>query len=342
MKKISIFFVVINVFFINITTAFEIGDGQYSGIYNEQDFDVSQSRFNKITGAKQNDVPVGTIISWSLPTNPEDFDYWLECNGQDVDRNKYPQLYALMTKTPDFRGRFLVGANKDRKIGSTEEPNLAKHQFDGAYYKTSRLKSSQSLEPYDCSYWEHIELDSTPHIQTLYKCQHTGASRGRWDCDGDSNCGYSILSMGQKSDMTWQGCGGYCAGIVGGGYYFNVPCPRGVGYYYACHRGGCQGYASCQIFTGPGNEREAVCGYDCVECPAGYILETATCGAKTPCKKWIEKTCYRDSSTYYDHTLTVANGNEGNVVPLKTASNDSDTRPTNFSVRYFIRAKSDN
>ncbi|MBS6830939.1 MAG: tail fiber protein, partial [Desulfovibrio sp.] len=29
-------------------------------------------------------VPVGTIISWPVATNPEDMDNWLECNGQSI------------------------------------------------------------------------------------------------------------------------------------------------------------------------------------------------------------------------------------------------------------------
>ena len=52
-------------------------------------------------------LPVGSIITWALEINPDD--NYLECNGQVVDGNKYPKLYALMHNTPDYRGVFLRG-----------------------------------------------------------------------------------------------------------------------------------------------------------------------------------------------------------------------------------------
>ena len=50
---------------------------------------------------------MGSIITWALEINPDD--NYLECNGQVVDGNKYPKLYALMHNTPDYRGVFLRG-----------------------------------------------------------------------------------------------------------------------------------------------------------------------------------------------------------------------------------------
>ena len=47
------------------------------------------------------------VVAWTLSNNPSD--NYLECNGQSVDRNKYPKLYALMHNTPDYRGVFLRG-----------------------------------------------------------------------------------------------------------------------------------------------------------------------------------------------------------------------------------------
>ncbi len=52
-------------------------------------------------------LPVGSIITWALEINPDD--NYLECNGQVVDGNKYPKLYALMHNVPDYRGVFLRG-----------------------------------------------------------------------------------------------------------------------------------------------------------------------------------------------------------------------------------------
>ena len=55
-------------------------------------------------------VPVGTIISWPVATNPEDMDNWLECNGQNISPSVYPELFAVLGgQTPDLRGLFLRG-----------------------------------------------------------------------------------------------------------------------------------------------------------------------------------------------------------------------------------------
>ena len=47
------------------------------------------------------------VVAWTLVSNPSD--NYLECNGQAVDRSKYPKLYALIHNTPDYRGVFLRG-----------------------------------------------------------------------------------------------------------------------------------------------------------------------------------------------------------------------------------------
>lgn len=55
-------------------------------------------------------VPVGSIISWPVATNPEDMDNWLECNGQSISQSVYPELFAVMGgNVPDLRGLFLRG-----------------------------------------------------------------------------------------------------------------------------------------------------------------------------------------------------------------------------------------
>mgnify|MGYP000755089548 CR=1 FL=1 len=55
-------------------------------------------------------VPVGTIISWPVATNPEDMDNWLECNGQSISPSVYPELFAVLgNSVPDLRGLFLRG-----------------------------------------------------------------------------------------------------------------------------------------------------------------------------------------------------------------------------------------
>ena len=56
-------------------------------------------------------MPIGTVIIWPLLTMPtgSESGKWLECNGQHVNPSLYPELAALMTNTPDYRGVFLRG-----------------------------------------------------------------------------------------------------------------------------------------------------------------------------------------------------------------------------------------
>ncbi len=52
-------------------------------------------------------VPVGTVIVWTKEQIP---DGWLECNGQKVNKTLYPDLAALMSNVPNYKGMFLRGA----------------------------------------------------------------------------------------------------------------------------------------------------------------------------------------------------------------------------------------
>ena len=47
------------------------------------------------------------VVAWTLSSNPSDS--YLECNGQEINSNKYPKLYKLMHNVPDYRGVFLRG-----------------------------------------------------------------------------------------------------------------------------------------------------------------------------------------------------------------------------------------
>ena len=72
-------------------------------------------------------VPVGTIISWPVATNPEDMDNWLECNGQSISPSVYPELFAVLGgQTPDLRGLFLRGhGGKSAALGTTQDQATA-------------------------------------------------------------------------------------------------------------------------------------------------------------------------------------------------------------------------
>ena len=57
-------------------------------------------------------IPVGTIITWPVATNPEGWDEgnWRECNGQAISQTVYPELFAVVgSQVPDLRGLFLRG-----------------------------------------------------------------------------------------------------------------------------------------------------------------------------------------------------------------------------------------
>ena len=52
--------------------------------------------------------PIGSVMAWLTATAPAG---WLLCDGQNIDRTQYPELFALLgIKVPDLRGTFLRGA----------------------------------------------------------------------------------------------------------------------------------------------------------------------------------------------------------------------------------------
>ena len=76
-------------------------------------------------------IPVGTIISWPVAQNPDDFSNsdgtfnWLECNGQNFDTTVYPELFALVgPSVPDLRGRVTWGSSNPGQFLSPGLPNV--------------------------------------------------------------------------------------------------------------------------------------------------------------------------------------------------------------------------
>lgn len=70
------------------------------------------------------DLPVGFLVAWpsatDLPgsTSDEGLPEWLECDGQAISADDYPELAALVGETlPDLSGAFLRGAT-DEEIAS--------------------------------------------------------------------------------------------------------------------------------------------------------------------------------------------------------------------------------
>lgn len=75
-------------------------------------------------------VPVGTIITWPVATNPEGWDEgkWLECNGQTISQTVYPELFAAIgPKVPDLRGQFLRGIRDGYTLGQKVGNTLGRH-----------------------------------------------------------------------------------------------------------------------------------------------------------------------------------------------------------------------
>lgn len=69
-------------------------------------------------------VPVGTIIAWASNTIPTEGGTWLECNGQSC--SSYPALVNVLGKStvPDYRGRFLEGADTAGTVKEAGLPNI--------------------------------------------------------------------------------------------------------------------------------------------------------------------------------------------------------------------------
>lgn len=94
-------------------------------------------------------VPIGTVIAWASNTTPTEGGVWLECNGQSC--SSYPALVNVLGKNtvPDYRGRFLEGADT---AGTVKEAGLPDHAHNIAYSKN------------DHGYY-HAEGDIAPHIR---------------------------------------------------------------------------------------------------------------------------------------------------------------------------------
>lgn len=92
----------------------------------------------------QEKIPAGTVISYCKESY--DGKDWLICDGSELEKSKYPDLYAAIGdvwgkpsngsdhfKIPDFRGAFLrgfdggKGIDKGRTFGSFQESAIGKH-----------------------------------------------------------------------------------------------------------------------------------------------------------------------------------------------------------------------
>lgn len=90
-----------------------------------------------------NTLPVGCIICYPSPICPEGF---LPCDGRELSKQQYPELYALIKGTwgetqttfflPDLQGQFIRGWDKDgdmdpsRTFGSNQDDAFQGHTHD--------------------------------------------------------------------------------------------------------------------------------------------------------------------------------------------------------------------
>jgi microcystin-dependent protein len=86
----------------------------------------------------QHYCPTGSIVAYTMPTSPYG---WLICDGSEISRGEYPQLFNVIGTTfgdgdgittfqlPDYRGAFLRGAGNNGNSNHTG-PSLNQQQTD--------------------------------------------------------------------------------------------------------------------------------------------------------------------------------------------------------------------
>ena len=78
-------------------------------------------------------LPIGTIIAWPFATNPDYFSVWLECNGQVITSDNYPELVPILNgntgteaAVPNLQGVFLRGWDTDEYIAAIQGDAMRK------------------------------------------------------------------------------------------------------------------------------------------------------------------------------------------------------------------------
>lgn len=107
-------------------------------------------------------VPVGTVIVWPSAANPKDAEKWLDCYGQTITADKYPELVAAIgSQVPDYRGQFLRGVGgKSAALGAA--------QSDGVYAPSVSISiPNMSLGGV-----------ANPYCQAEYYCPQTYVASG--------------------------------------------------------------------------------------------------------------------------------------------------------------------
>jgi microcystin-dependent protein len=133
--------------------------------------------------------PVGTISAWgggasSIPSG------WLLCDGSNVSRTTYADLYAALGDLhgagdgsatfglPDLRNRFIVGAYRDQDTGQTFDPSTG--DVTG-YYNPGNIGGTVAHQ------LTELEMPSHTHTEVGWSFQHTAANPGPGGAGTSSN-----------------------------------------------------------------------------------------------------------------------------------------------------------
>jgi hypothetical protein len=95
----------------------------------------------------RSDVPVGTIIASACTTAP---DGYLNCDGSEVDKNKYPKLYKVVTVLPNLKRKFLRGCDsEDNVLKEVNESTTAKNglSIDDHHHSFKSYKDGGTGQP---------------------------------------------------------------------------------------------------------------------------------------------------------------------------------------------------
>ena len=126
--------------------------------------------------SKPSGLPIGTIIAWASNTIPTEGGAWLECNGQSC--SSYPALVNVLGKStvPDYRGRFLEGADTAGTVLEAGLPNVLGRVNTGTR-KTDQSSEISEGALYISGYGSTYHAYDTGYNTNIYQIVSLDASR---------------------------------------------------------------------------------------------------------------------------------------------------------------------
>jgi microcystin-dependent protein len=119
--------------------------------------DINVTGGYRINGNQMIDaIPVGTVISYTNETLPSG---WLKCDGTELLRSGYPDLFAVLGtkyggtattfKLPDMRSKTIIGSGQNRSIGDvggSETHTLTINEIPSHSHRVFNSQSTSALE----------------------------------------------------------------------------------------------------------------------------------------------------------------------------------------------------